>query len=435
MMLSRREFVSSAALGPFVLFPGRAAAQRKTLKIAQWTHFVPGYNEWFANVYAKEWGRQHDTNVVVDQIPADQINARAAAEVAAGQGHDLFMFPWPPAIYHRQAIDHTEIYQAIASRHGNVNKLGHLSTFQPRTKRYFAVADSWIPAVVHFFEDYWAEANTPFGPSNYDTLRAGSRKIRALRGVPCGLALAPGLESNITLQTMLFAYRTAVQDDEGNVALNRSYMTIQALKFAKGLYEDGGTPDALNWGPAGNVRAMLARKASCTVNSISLLRAAERENPELAKNILLRPPLLGPGGVWAVPHVTSCSLVWNFAENKDAAQQFLVDLIDNSATVFEKSESCNFPIYQNTLPNILGRLSHDPQGGPLAKYEELKDALKWTRSLCYPGYATPEAMEAFHAAVVPRMFLSAIKGSASPEDAARAAEKELNSIYDKWKEA
>lgn len=435
MKLSRRDFATQAAIGPFLLFPARARARQKTLKIAQWTHFVPGYNEWFAQGYAKEWGRQHDTNVVVDQIPAEQINSRAAAEVAAGKGHDLFMFPWPPAIYHKNAIDHTEVYQAVSSRHGTVNALGHLSTFHPSTKRYFAFADSWIPAAVHFFEDYWAEVNTPFGPSNYDTLRAGSKRIRALRGVPCGLALAPGLDSNITLQTLLFAYRTSVQDEDGNVAINRSYMTVQALKFVKALYEDGGTPDALNWGPAGNVRAMLARKTSSTVNSISLLRAAEREKPDLAANILLRPPMLGPGGVWAVPHVTSCSLVWNFAENKDAAKQFLVDLIDNSATVFEKSESCNFPIYQNTLPNILGRLSHDPKGGPLAKYEELKDALKWTRSLCYPGFATPEAMEAFHASVVPRMFLSVLKGSLSPEDAARAAEKELKGIYEKWKEA
>jgi multiple sugar transport system substrate-binding protein len=443
--ISRRDFIklpaagtviaASAGAGPFFLFPDRAHASQKTLKIAQWSHFVPGYNEWFQRVYVKEWGQQHDTNVVVDQIPADKINARAAAEVAAGKGHDLFMFPSPPAVYHRYAIDHAEIYQSVASRHGTLNALGHLSTFHPKTKRYFAVADSWIPAVVHFYEDYWAEANTPFGPSNYDTLRAGSRKIRARRGIPCGLALAPGLESNITLQTMLLGYRTSAQDEEGNVAINRSYMTVQALKFAKALYEDGGTPDALKWGPSGNAQAMLARKTSCTVNAISLLRAAEKESTELSANILLRPPMLGPGGVWAVPHVTSCSAIWKFAENQEGAKQFLVDLIDNSAAIFEKSESCNFPIYQNTLPNLIGRLSHDPQGGAVAKYEELKDALKWTRSLCYPGFATPEAMEVFDTAVVPRMFLSVLQGELSPEDAAGAAEKEMKRIYEKWKES
>ncbi len=439
--LTRRNLIgmmgagTAASLGPFFLFPDRARAQQKTLKIAAWPHFVPQYDEWFDRVYTQDWGKRHDTNVIVDRIPVDKINARAAAEVASGKGHDLFMFPWPPAIYHRHAIDHAEIYQAVASRHGNVNRLGHQSTFHPRTKRYFAFADSWIPAPVHFFADYWGEVSTPFGPSNYDTLHAGTRKIRAQRGIPGGLALAPGLESNITLQTLLLAFRSSFQDEDGNVNINSSYMTIQALKFVKALYEDGGTPEALKWGPSGNAQAMLARKSSCTVNAISLLRAAERQNPKLAENILLRPPLLGPGGVLEVPHVTSCSLVWNFAENQDGAKQFLADLIDNSKEVFEKSESCNFPIYQNTLPDLMHRLSQDPKGGSLAKYEELKDALKWTRNLGHPGFATPEAMEVFGTFVIPKMFLSVVKGDLTPEDAARAADKEMKRIYEKWKEA
>src|SRR5258708_39534193 len=192
---TRRDFVKqtgiiTAGLGPFFLFPERARAKQKTLRIAHWSHFVPGFDEWFEREYAKEWGRQHDTNVVVDHVSVDKIGARAAAEVAAGKGHDLFMFPWPPAVYHQHAIDHTEIYQAVGARHGTVNEVGHKSTFNPKTKRYFAFADSWIPAPVHYFDDYWSEANTPLGPSNYDTLRAGARKIRVARGIPGAVSLA-----------------------------------------------------------------------------------------------------------------------------------------------------------------------------------------------------------------------------------------------------
>jgi multiple sugar transport system substrate-binding protein len=32
----------------------KAKAQRKTLKIMEWKHFVPGYNEWFKGTYIKE---------------------------------------------------------------------------------------------------------------------------------------------------------------------------------------------------------------------------------------------------------------------------------------------------------------------------------------------------------------------------------------------
>jgi len=64
----------------------------------------------------------------------------------------------------------------------------------------------------------------------------------------------------------------------------------------------------------------------------------------------------------------------------------------------------------------------------------LKDALKWTWNLGYPGFATPEFMETFSTNVIPRMFASVIKDELSPEDAARAAENEIKRIYRKWRE-
>src|SRR5689334_16215362 len=98
---SRRDFLKlaagAAALGPFFLFSPHALASQQTLKIAKWAHFLPEYDQWFANVLAKEWGRQNDINVTVDIIPVEQIRDRAFAEVKAGYGHDLFIFPWPPA--------------------------------------------------------------------------------------------------------------------------------------------------------------------------------------------------------------------------------------------------------------------------------------------------------------------------------------------------
>jgi multiple sugar transport system substrate-binding protein len=433
--MKRRTFIRSAlATGPFFLFPTRASAHQRTLKIAHWAHSAPGYDQWFDAVYVQEWGRRNDTRVIVDRVPIDSINARASAEIAARKGHDLFVFPWPPAVHQQHAIDHTEIYQAVGNRHGNVNRLGHRSTYNPRTKRYFAFADSWIPTPVHFFADYWDEANTPLGPSSYDTLRSGAKRIRAARGIPCGFTMANGLEGNITLHSLLWAFRTSAQDEAGNVSINSSHLTIEALKYARALYADAGAPEILAWGPLGNARAMLARKSSCTANAISLLRTAEKDDPDLARGLLLRPPLAGPGGVWAAPQVTSCCVVWNFAGNKEGAKQFLVDLIDNFKQVFEQSGYCNFPIYQNTVPDLIHRLSKDPHAGHGPKYEELKDALKWTWNLGYPGFATPEFMETFSTNVIPRMFASVVKGELTPEDAALAAENEMKRIYQKWRQ-
>src|SRR2546422_2122197 len=148
--LTRREFAKIAGAGTLAtgmtsafLFPKRALAQEKTLKIVQWSHFVPGYDKWFDNVFTKEWGTKNNTNVVVDHIAIGEINARAAAEVAAKKGHDLFMFLAPPAAYEKQVIDHREIYEEVQRKHGKMISLAVKSTFNPKSKKFFAFSDSF----------------------------------------------------------------------------------------------------------------------------------------------------------------------------------------------------------------------------------------------------------------------------------------------------
>src|SRR5215471_1701948 len=125
--VSRRDFIklttagSIAAgiggMGTTFLFPERAAAQQKTLKILQWSHFVPAWDEWFNKTYTKQWGEKNNTNVIVDNINLVDLPARGAAEAQAQKGHDLFMFLSPPAAYENQTLDMTHIYQEVEKKH------------------------------------------------------------------------------------------------------------------------------------------------------------------------------------------------------------------------------------------------------------------------------------------------------------------------------
>jgi len=434
---SRRDFLrlaaGSAAFGPFFVFPERALASQKTLKIAKWAHFLPEFDSWFEASVAREWGKKNDTKVILDSIPVEQVYARASAEVKAGKGHDVFIFPWPPAEFQQHVIDHAEIVQQVASKHGSIEWMAHRSSVNMKTKKYFAFADSWIPAPFLFFQDYWSEVNLSLGPVHYDGLRSGGKRLREKLGIPCGLALTPSLESNITLQTLLYGFTSGVFNEAGKVII-RNARTFVALQYVKDLFQGAGTPEQLTWGPSGNVKAMLARKTSCTINAISLLRAAEKQDPEVAKKIMVTPPLKGSNTIVAVPHVTNCSVVWNFAQNQEGAKQFLADLIDNSKNIYEQSQGCNFPFYQKTLPDLIVRLSNDPHADPSWKYQMLKDAGHWTHYLGVPGYPTPAFMEVFNTFVIPRMFLSVVKGERSPADAMDAAAAEVQRIADKWKQ-
>ncbi|HYB54331.1 MAG TPA: carbohydrate ABC transporter substrate-binding protein, partial [Thermoanaerobaculia bacterium] len=118
--MTRRQFARlagagalTAGVGPAFLFPSRAQAAAKTLKIIQWSHFVPAWDTWFNGTYVKEWGQKNDTEVIVDNINLVDLPARAASEASAKKGHDLFMFLSPPASYESQVIDMTNVYAEV----------------------------------------------------------------------------------------------------------------------------------------------------------------------------------------------------------------------------------------------------------------------------------------------------------------------------------
>jgi multiple sugar transport system substrate-binding protein len=437
--ISRRDFTQwaagAAAVGPSFIISGRARSSQKTLRVAKWSHFVPQYDAWF-EATAKDWGDQHDVQVIVDQIPVEKVAAAAAAETKAGRGHDVFIFPWPPAQYYQYAIDHGEIYQEVAAKYGSIPQIAYRSTFNLKTKQHFAFADFWAPSPLHFRQDYWAKVGLPLGPGHYGSLYGGGKRLRDEFGIPCGLAFTPTLEGNVTLHTILYAFRAWILDGNGGVLLDKNVFAVVALKYLQQLYRETGSPAQLNWGSGGSAQAMLAGKTSSAISAISLLRAAEAQSPETASHIMLQPPLLGRSGmgVTALPHITNCSVVWKFAQNPDGAKQFVADLLDGSRVGYSKSLGFNFPTYPKTLPDLIVQLSKDPQADPKLKYTVLKDALHWTPNLGVPGFATPAYMEVFNSFLVPRMVQSVLKGGKSPEDAVAVAAAEIQRISDKWQQ-
>ncbi len=433
--LTRREFVKLAGAGAAAasgLVPTFGRAQQKTLKIIQWSHFVPAYDKWFDGVFCKQWGQKHDTNVVVDHISIGEVNARAAAEVAAQRGHDLFMFLSPPAAYEKQVIDHAPIYQQVEKKWGKPIDLAVKSTLNPKTKKYFAFSDSYVPDPGNYRQDLWSQVGYPKGPDTWDDLYKGAKAIKEKFGNPCGLGLSQELDTNMAMRALLWSFGGSVQDAEGRVAIN-SPQTVEALKFMSSLQKDCQTGEVFTWDPSSNNRAILAGKSSYVANAISVTRQAEKDNPEMSKKIQIVPALKGPVRRIASEHVMSCYVVWNFAENKQGAQQFLVDFIDAFHDAFTGSEFYNFPCFPPTVKDLKQLIANDPKAQPPDKYAVLGNVLDWATNVGYPGYATAAIDEAFNTFVIPTMFAKVARGELSPQDAAKAADQEVRRIFAKWK--
>jgi multiple sugar transport system substrate-binding protein len=438
---SRREFIKvagagaiAAGVGPAIIIPERSYAAKKKLKILQWVHFVPPYDEWFNKTYVKEWGEKNDTEVIVDNVGLAALNAQAAAEVSAQKGHDLFMFLWPSPTFEDQVIDHKEIYQECERKgYGKPIDLAVKSTYNPKTKKYYGFSDSFVPDPVNYRQDLFAAVGMPKGPSTWDDVRIAGAKIKKQFGNPVGIGLSAEIDTGMAMRTIMYSFGSYVQDKDHNLVLN-SKETLEAVKFVKALYEETMTPEVFAWDASSNNRGIISGKLSVVLNAISTTRTAEKENPDISAKIQLTKALKGPVRAIGLEHVMDCYVIWKFADNKEGAKKFLVDYIGNFRKAFLASEFYNFPCFPKTVPDLKKLISHDPKAHPPDKYKVLDDVLDWATNVGYPGYANAAKDEIFATWVINNMFAKAASGAETPEAAITQAEAQCKRIFAKWKE-
>jgi len=417
---SRRNFIKAVGgsalatgIGANIIVPGRARAARKTLKILQWVHFVPAYDAWFNSERIKDWGEKNDTDVIVDNIHTAGIPSRARAEVSAQRGHDLFLFNWPPPAFEDQVVDMSDVYQECERRVGKPIDLAIKSTYNPKTKKYFAFSPSFTPDPVNWRQDLFSQVGLSKGPTTWDEVRSFGSKIRQQSGTPVGIGLAQEEDTSMALRTIMYSWGAHEQDEAGNPVLN-SKQTVDAIKFVKSLFEETMTPDVFTWDTSSNNRWMLAGKCSLAVNAISITREAENKGmTDISRKIQLARALKGPVRAIGLEHVMSCYVVWKFAENIAGAKQFLVDYTTDFKPAFLASQFYNFPCFPKTVPDLRQIIAYDDRAQPADKYKVLEDVLSWATNVGYPGHANAAIDEIFSTWLLNLMFAKAARSAKS----------------------
>jgi len=379
----------------------------------------------------KEWGEKNGTEVIVDNIGLAGLNARAAAEVSAQKGHDLFMFLWPPPVFEEQVIDHKEIYEECERKYGKPISLAIKSTYNPKTKKYYGFSDSFVPDPVNYRKDLWDDIGML--PDSWDNIRVGGSRIKRKHRIPVGVGLSAELDTGMAMRAIMYAWGASEQDEAGNLVLN-SKQTLDAVKFVKALFQEAMTPEVLAWDASSNNRQMLAGKSSLVLNAISVTRTGENDKLPIHEKIALAKAAKGPVRRIGLEHVMDVYSIWKFAENIDGAKQFLVDYIGNFRKGFLASEFYNFPCFPNTVPDLQKLIANDPKAKPATKYKVLEDVLNWATNVGYPGYANAAIDEVFSTWVINTMFAEAATGYESPEDAVKKAEEKCKRIWAKWKD-
>src|ERR1043166_1970846 len=437
--ITRRDFiktasagVAAAGLGPTVFArKSHGAAARKTLKIIQWVHFVPALDKWFNEKYIKEWGQKNNIDVTVDNIGVAGLSARAAAEVSARKGHDLFLFNWPPPAYEDQVIDMKDVYAECEKKFGKPIDLAVKSTYNPKTKKYFGFSPSFTPDPINWRKDLWEDVGVV--PDSWDKILDGGRKIKQKHNIPVGIGLAQELDTAMAVRTIMYSFGGHEQDANGYLALN-SKNTIEAVKFVKALFQEAMTPEVFTWDPSSNNRAMLAGTISLALNAISITRQGEKDNPSFTQKIQLAKAAAGHARRIGLEHVMDVYVIWKFAENIEGAKKFLVDYVGNFRQAFVNGEFYDFPCFERTVPDLKKLIANDAKAQPPDKYKILEDVLSWATNIGYPGYANAAIDEVYQKWILNVMFAKAAQGVMSPEDAVKEAESECRRIWEKWRE-
>jgi multiple sugar transport system substrate-binding protein len=460
-MDSRRQFilkggklvaagVAAAAAGPTIFTRGAGAAD-KALKILQWSHFVPSYDKWF-DPFAKDWGAKHGIEVTVDHVGFADVVPRATAEVAAQAGHDIHMFIGLASAFEEHVIDLKDVVGTLDKKYGKQVDLAYRSTYNPITKKQYAVSDMWVPDPGNYHKRIWTEIGQPNGPVTYDDLVKAAPEIKKKNPqmqIPIGIGLSQDIDSNMAVRNMLWCHGGSIQDKDSNVVLN-SPETLAALEYAKRLYSVGMTQAVLSWNAASNNQAFNAQETSYILNSISAYRTAQDNNLPVLENYFFVPALKGPTGIQlASEHVMSGYVVWKFSKSQDTAKEFLVALIDASRDSMLASKLYNFPSFYGAAADpgtpmnkksesgaawIAKQCNSDPFGSkPADKLALLAKSIPWSTNLGYPGYANPAEGEIFDTYVITDMFAKAATGTLSPKDALTEASNRTKEIFAKWR--
>ena len=447
--LLKRGAAAAFAVGMFGALPDRALGFYGPLKYAHkqlsgdlrimtWSHFVPDYEKWLDNTYAKQWGERNDVEVKIDHINNALLYGTAATQVASREGHDLFWFISPPSTFQKQVVPVNDLVQEVTKKFGRMTDVARRSTYNPKTKQYFGFPETYAPDPVQYRRSYLQEAGVSL--RTWDDLRRGAARLKQ-QGHPVGLGMSNEIDSNMLLTSLLYCYGGFIQNEANRIVIGQGSNrkgAIEALKVMREIYRTGMSDEVFAWNASSNNNAFVAGRLSVALNAISIVRTAEDSgNRELSDDTWLASIPRGPHMRMGNEHVMGVYVIWKFSKNKAAAKRFLVDQMLNYRDHFVRSKFYNFPPWTNsirggfkTIRQIAAQDTHKPRG----KYTVLTTiAEKYTTNPGFPGYTTPVMDEIFNTFLIPQMFAEVAQGKSTPAEAVDGFARKAQGLYRKWK--
>ncbi len=430
-LFTRREMLkSSAAVAalPVMFEAARAFAQSSpfqpedgaSISILRFRRFVPAEREGFDAMVAA-FSAATGVDVTVDSLSLSDSRAKARVAAAVGTGPDMVMLQHGDAhTYPSALMDLTDVADFVGEQGGG---------WLPLAEEYGKLGDRWItlPAFVngngaiHYRKSWSAEAGFDSFPTDTDGLLDYARKMKA-GGHPIGITLgnAPG-DGNSFAHWLVWAFGGRLTDENDNVTLD-SPETVEALKYVNALAENF-IEGVGSWDDGGNNRAYLGGEISATPNAVSILRAAEDNDPAMAEDTELAPWPVGPVGELLELNPVHPLLVFQHTAYPEACKAFLAWMMqpDNYNELIFRASGFFSPLLEAGFGNEVFK---QPKRGLF------ESSGRTTLSYASRGRVNPQSAQVFADLVVVQMVAQAATGRKTPEEAAADAAARARRFYD-----
>jgi multiple sugar transport system substrate-binding protein len=360
----------------------------------------------------------------VDFVGWEDMRQQSAVAANTGTGPDVVLgWAEDPHVYVDKLVEVTDVAEYLGGRYGGWTFLGEKYGKKAGTNNWIGIPFGGSTGPLVYRKSALKEAGFETIPNDHAGFLKCCQELKRINK-PAGFALGNAVgDGNGFANWLIWSHGGFLVDEGGKVAIN-SKETIAALTYLKDLYATF-VPGTLAWLDPSNNRAYAASETWLTANGVSLYFALKNDPATRAVAEDTEHQFL-PFGVVGKPPQASLiinAMVFRHTKFPGAAKSFIRFMMESEQ-------------YDPWLTGCLGYWSHtlrayaksavwnsDPK---ISVYRNGTENQFWSG---YKGPITHAAGTVAAEYVTVQMCASVASGQATPQDAAREAERRTRRYY------
>ncbi|GGC26391.1 ABC transporter substrate-binding protein [Siccirubricoccus deserti] len=403
--------------------PAQPIEQGAALRVIRPARFIDA-DETIFRENAARFSERYNVPVRVDFVGWEDIRPQTAVIANTGSGPDV-VIGWAddPHVYVDKLHDLSELADYLGRRYGGWSFLARKYGMQHNSTKWIGIPFGGGTGPICYRASALREAGFDKLPEDH----AGFLRLcQALKRInkPAGFALGNAVgDGNGFANWLLWSHGASLTDEEGTISIN-SRETLAALNYLRELYPTFA-PGTLSWLDPSNNRAYASQEVHLTANGVSLYYALKNDpRTKPIADDTEHAPL--PRGVSAGPPQSATvlnAMVFRHVRYPNAAKEFIRFMME--AEQYDPWLTGSLGYWSQPLEAYRQSAvwTSDPK---LTLFREAMNHQYWSG---YKGPITQASGAVAADYVLVQMCSSVASGQATPEAAAREAERRARRYY------